>query len=156
MPCRQTPLLVLPGLLPGDAGNLSRWYGSRFAVWICLGDVRVKTAMITNISRARILMFFLGGVCVASSSPQISATLVGHFTVENDRLREDYPQSFRKNCTENVKLPARDFLVFVCGRAPLLSGARESGRCCYDTYVCSMYIYIYIYTYIYIYIYIYI
>ena len=40
--------------------------------------------------------------CADSSSPQISAILFGHFTIENNSLR-DSPQNFKKTCAENLK-----------------------------------------------------
>ena len=42
-----------------------------------------------------------------SSSPQVSAILVDHFTQKNDSL-SDSPQNFSKNCAENIKILARE------------------------------------------------
>ena len=48
--------------------------------------------------------YFLHIFCEASSSPQISATLVGHFTVEKGSLRKS-PQNFHNNCAEEIQNP---------------------------------------------------
>ena len=54
---------------------------------------------------------FLHSCCADSSSPQISAILVGHFTVEHDSLR-DSPQNVRKNCADKRQnLGSRNSLV---------------------------------------------
>ena len=47
----------------------------------------------------------LRSFCADSSSPQISAILVGHFTVENNSLR-NYPQNFCKNCAMKYTNPS--------------------------------------------------
>ena len=47
---------------------------------------------------------FLRICCTDSSSPQISAILVVHFTCENDSLRNS-PQNFHNNRAEQVQNP---------------------------------------------------
>ena len=93
---------------PGRKGRiLGRLRGRTYTRMDALASFQVLS--VYGISRARICDMFLCSFCSDSSSPQISAILVGHFTLDNGSTvsanLSNAPQNYHNNCADKYQHP---------------------------------------------------